>query len=51
MTLTLAILAICLTGLAALVYGSWLIYHPAGFIVGGLMLFLLSLVLDRERKS
>jgi hypothetical protein len=44
-------LALCLAGLAAIVYGSWLVYHPAGFIVGGLLLFLLSLIVDRESKS
>jgi hypothetical protein len=42
-------LSLCLTGLATVVYGVWSIYHPAGFITLGVLLFLLSLILDRER--
>lgn len=27
-----------LSGVAAMAYGAWLIYQPAGFIVGGILL-------------
>lgn len=43
-------LSLCLTGLAAVVYGAWLIYHPAGFIAFGILLFLVSLIADKESK-
>lgn len=34
-------------GLASIVYGCGLIYRPAGFIVGGLLSFVLSMLLVR----
>ena len=37
-------------GVAAFVYGCWLIYRPAGFLVGGLLLLVISLLWDRERR-
>lgn len=36
-------------GLGALVYGCWLVYRPAGWIVAGLLIFGLSLLMDRAK--
>lgn len=44
-------LVLYLLGLAAVVYGVWLIYHPAGFIVAGILLVLFSLLIDRHKES
>jgi glucose dehydrogenase len=38
-------------GLAFVVYGAWLIYHPAGFLVAGILLILFALLLDRNKDS
>lgn len=43
--------ALCFLGLAAIVCGCSMIYRPAGFIVGGLLLFAVSLILDRQKES
>ncbi len=43
-----------LCGLGAITYGAWLVYHPAGFIVGGIFAvtstILLNLV-DQNKKA
>lgn len=31
-------LVLCLAGFVALTYGSWLVYEPAAFLVGGVLL-------------
>lgn len=43
-------LALYLIGLGLFVYGVWSIYHPAGFIVAGLLLLAFSLLLDRQKE-
>jgi hypothetical protein len=40
--------AVCLFGCAAVVYGVWLVYHPAGWIIGGAMAFYISLMIDKS---
>lgn len=47
----IAKVALYLGGIAGIVYGFWLIYHPAGFIVGGILCVALSLVLDKSADS
>ncbi len=42
--------ALCLLGLAAIVYGFWLMYRPLGFIAGGMLLFILALIIDRIQE-
>lgn len=44
-------LALYVLGLLLIVFGVWSIYHPAGFIVAGLLLFALSMVLDRHKDA
>lgn len=41
--------AIGLAGAAAFVYGFWLIYMPAGMIVGGVMLMTAAVVMARSK--
>ncbi|MER7234031.1 hypothetical protein ABT348_24150 [Streptomyces olivaceus] len=33
-------------GLASFAYGAWMIYHPAGFLVGGILALLYAYILD-----
>jgi hypothetical protein len=40
-----------LLGLYCAVYGCWLIYHPAGWIIGGALLVAFSLLLDKGMKE
>lgn len=35
-------------GAASIAYGSWLIYQPAGFLVGGGLLIALSMLIGRR---
>lgn len=42
-----AVLA-CIFGLCCLVYGCWAIYGPVGWIIGGLLLAVISLIVARE---
>jgi hypothetical protein len=37
-------------GAAAVTYGAWLIFHPAGFIVGGLLLIAGNLFVARSQE-
>jgi hypothetical protein len=37
-----------LTGAGAIAYGAWLIYAPAGFLVGGVLLMALSMLIGRK---
>jgi hypothetical protein len=37
-------------GLASITYGCWLIYRPAGFIVGGLIAVGVLMLADRESE-
>jgi hypothetical protein len=39
-----------LAGVVSLAYGSWLAWHPAGFIVPGALLVVLSIVADYRRS-
>lgn len=41
-------LALYVCGLGAVVTGCFLIYRPAGWIVGGLLLFGMSMLINRE---
>lgn len=41
-TVTVATTALDLIAIAAVTFGAWLIYAPVGFIVGGLLLAVLS---------
>lgn len=43
--------ALYFAGLGCVVYGCWLIYKPAGWIIGGALLFLFSMLMDREAKD
>jgi len=36
------------TGAGAIAYGAWLIYAPAGFLVGGVLLMALSMLIGRK---
>lgn len=40
--------AIGLAGVAAITYGAWLIYQPAGFIVGGVLLIAGAILTSRK---
>jgi len=44
-------LALYLLGLGCTVYGCWLLFHPLGWIVGGLLLFVIAMLIDREAKE
>jgi uncharacterized RDD family membrane protein YckC len=35
-------------GACAIAYGAWLIYAPAGFLVGGVLLMALSMLIGRK---
>jgi hypothetical protein len=35
-------------GAGAIAYGAWLIYAPAGFLVGGVLLMALSILIGRK---
>ena len=35
-------------GAGAIAYGAWLIYAPAGFLVGGVLLMALSMLIGRK---
>ena len=35
-------------GAGAIAYGAWLIYAPAGFLVGGMLLMALSMLIGRK---
>jgi len=37
-----------LAGVGSAVYGFWLLYHPLGWILGGLVAALEALLIDRE---
>lgn len=37
-------------GISALIYGTWLIYRPAGYIVGGVLVAYISLALDKHES-
>lgn len=39
-----------LTGMAAMAYGSWLAWPPAGFVVGGLVVLLIATALGGDHK-
>ena len=49
MTAAALVLDVCgiVFGLAPITYGSWLIYHPAGFIVAGVIVTVTCLLLAR----
>jgi len=38
-------------GLAAITWGCWMIYHPLGFVVGGMFGFWLSMLISIERGA
>jgi len=38
-------------GMCLVTYGAWLIYNPAGFIVGGLQLLAVSYLLSKEEPK
>ena len=42
--------ALFLAGLAGFTYGCWLIYRPAGWMIGGLLIAWFALLLDRSGK-
>lgn len=42
---------IALLGIAALVYGAWLVYPPAGYIVGGAAMLLIGIALAPARAA
>ena len=42
--------ALGFAGAGAIAYGAWLIYVPAGFLVGGGMLMALSMLIGRKLK-
>lgn len=44
-----ALTACFLAGLALVSYGAWLAYHPAGFVVAGVLLVLIP-VLERRGR-
>lgn len=48
LVLTIAKHALFVGGLLGLAYGSWLIYRPAGFVIGGLLLIALAFLVDRS---
>ena len=37
-------------GMAAIVYGSWMVYHPAGPFIGGAMAMWIATAISAERK-
>lgn len=43
--------ALLFAGVAAIVYGVWAIYHPAGFIAGGLLASATALLIDRLKDK
>ena len=40
-----------IAGTAAIAYGSWLVYEPAGFIVGGCIVFILGARISMKATS
>jgi hypothetical protein len=38
-------------GCASLTYGAWSIYHPAGFVVAGVLLIAITLACARDLKA
>lgn len=40
--------AIPLVGATLIAYGAWMVYAPAGFIVGGLLVFVLEHAIDSD---
>jgi hypothetical protein len=40
--------ALGFAGAGAIAYGAWLIYVPAGFLVGGVLLMALSMLIGRK---
>lgn len=40
-----------IAGLSAVVYGFWLLFHPLGWIIGGVFLFAIALLIDRMTKE
>ena len=40
--------ALGFAGAGAIAYGAWLIYAPAGFLVGGVLLMALSMLIGRK---
>lgn len=49
--MTIAKYGLYIGGIGSVVYGAWLICHPAGFIIGGLLAFALSMILDRAKEG
>lgn len=49
--ITVLIHLLYLLGLACAVYGVWLIYHPAGWVVGGVLLVVFAMLIDRETRE
>src|SRR5690242_6370570 len=39
-----------LAGIFAFTYGVWLAWHPAGFMIGGILVVLTAFVIDREQS-
>lgn len=39
-----------IAGAALLVYGAWLIYRPAGFILAGVLMMLVAIVMARRAE-
>ena len=44
-------LIVYLLGFASALYGLWEIYHPAAFIVGGILLIIVSMFIDRHEEN
>ena len=40
--------ALGFAGASAIAYGAWLIYVPAGFLIGGVLLMALSILIGRK---
>lgn len=45
---SVAAVLLVMCGLASVIYGCWLVYHPAGWIIGGLLVAVISLLVARE---
>lgn len=43
--------SLCIAGLSAFDYGWWMVYHPAGFIIGGIMLIYIGLMIDKAMEK
>ncbi len=50
--MSLALELVCFFGgLGAVVFGSWEMYRPAGFIIGGLLLVIIGMLINRDRDK